>query len=329
MHSRRKMVRLTLGAAGTGIVGGVALAQPVADWPSRSVRIVCPFAPGGAQDNMSRRLSAKLSEYLGQSFVIDNRTGAGGAIAAENVAKAPPDGYSVLQGGISSHAIAPHLYARLPYNPFTELEPVVWIGTQPNLLCCHPNFPHDTIAKLIAAAKAEPGKISYGGSGLGTSPALTMELFKQYAGIDLTFVSYRGGAAAVADVLAGHIPLCTGNIDTFMGQVSAGKLKAVASTGAQRSPAAPHTPTFAESGFPDLVVTSWTIFAVPPAAPDKAKEQLRTATEKAVQSPDVIESMRQGGFEPGLKPLEEVNTFIKAEYKRWGEVIRSAGIKPE
>ncbi len=156
-----------------------------------------------------------------------------------------------------------------------------------------------------------------------------MELLKQKTGADLTLISYRGASAAAADVLAGHIPLCIANIDSLMGQVSAAKLKPVASTGARRSPAAPDTPTFAEAGFPDLVVTSWSIWAVPSGTPAKAKEKLKTATERALQSPDVIDSMRQGGFEPGAMPLAEVEVFIKAEYKRWGEVIRAAGIKPQ
>jgi len=159
------------------------------EWPSRTVRIVCPFTPGGSQDNIARRLGAKLGEYLGQSFVIDNRTGASGSIAADNVAKAAPDGYSVLLGNIGSHALVPHLFAKPPYNAFTDFETVVWIGTQPNLLCCHPGFAHDTVAKLITAAKAEPGKYQYGGSGIGTSPTLAMELFKQKTGADLTLVS--------------------------------------------------------------------------------------------------------------------------------------------
>ncbi len=141
----------------------------------------------------------------------------------------------MLLGGIASHAVAPHLYAKLPYNAFTDLETVAWIGTQPNLLCCHPSFPHDTIPKLIAAAKKEPGKYQYGSSGVGTSPSLTMELFKQKTGADLTFISYRGASAAAADVLAGHVPLCIANIDSLMGQVSAGKLKPIATTGAKRS----------------------------------------------------------------------------------------------
>ena len=299
------------------------------DWPARNVRVVCPFTPGGSQDNIARRLGAKLTDYLGQSFIIDNRSGAGGSIAADNVAKSPPDGYSMLLGGIASHAVAPNLYAKLPYNPFTDLETVAWIGTQPNLLCCHPGFPHDTLPKLIAAAKAEPGKFQYGSSGVGTSPSLTMDLLKQKTGIDLTFISYRGASAAAADVLAGHLPLCIANIDSLMGQVNAGKLKPVASTGAKRSPVAPETPTFAESGNPDLVVTSWSLWAVPTGTPAKAKEKVRSATERALHDADVIASMRQGGFEPGSMPLPEVEAFIKAEYNRWGEVIRAAGIKPQ
>jgi len=307
---------------------GTAFAQ-ADDWPQRTVRIVCPFTPGGSQDNIARRLGAKLQDYLGQSFVIDNRTGAGGSIAADNVAKSAADGYSMLLGGIASHAVAPHLYAKLPYNPFTDLETVAWIGTQPNLLCCHPSFPHDTIPKLVAAAKKEPGKYQYGSSGVGTSPSLTMELVKQKTGVDLTFISYRGASAAASDVLAGHVPLCIANIDSLMGQVSAGKLKPIATTGAKRSAVVPDTPTFAET-FPDLVVTSWSIWAVPAGTPARIKDKLRAATEKALQDADVIASMRQGGFDPGANmPIPEIDAFIKAEYQRWGEVIRAAGIKPE
>ena len=315
-------------ALGVLPLAGPAFAQ-ADEWPQRTVRVVCPFTPGGSQDNIARRLSGKLQDYLGQSFVIDNRSGAGGSIAADNVAKSPPDGYSMLLGGIASHAVAPNLYARLPYNPFTDLETVAWIGTQPNMLCCHPSFPHDTVAKLIAAAKAEPGKYQYGSSGVGASPSLTMELLKQKTGADLTLISYRGASAAAADVLAGHVPLCIANIDSLMGQVSAGKLKPIATTGAKRATVAPDTPTLVET-VPDLVVTSWSIWAVPAGTPAKIKDKLRAATERALQDSEVSASMRQSGFEPGGNmPLPEVDAFIKAEHKRWGEVIRAAGIKPE
>jgi len=317
-------------AAALGVLplAGTALAQGD-DWPQRTVRIVCPFTPGGSQDNIARRLGTKLQDYLGQSFVIDNRSGAGGSIAADNVAKSPPDGYSMLLGGIASHAVAPNLYAKLPYNPFTDLETVAWIGTQPNMLCCHPSFPHDTVAKLVAAGKAEPGKYQYGSSGVGASPSLTMELLKQKTGADLTLISYRGASAAAADVLAGHVPLCIANIDSLMGQVSAGKLKPIATTGAKRSTVAPDTPTLVES-IPDLVVTSWSIWAVPAGTPARIKDKLKAATERALQDAEVIASMRQGGFEPGANmAVAEIDAFIKAEHKRWGEVIRAAGIKPE
>ena len=324
-----KRRQLALALASLPLAGAARVHAQGDDWPARSVRVVCPFTPGGSQDNIARRLSAKLSDYLGQSFVVENRTGAGGSIAADNVAKSPPDGYSVLLGNIGSHALVPHLYARPAYNAFTDLETVVWIGTQPNLLCCKPGFPHDTIPKLVEAARKEPGKYSYGSSGLGTSPSLAMELFKQRPGADLTFVSYRGAAAAAADVLAGHLPLCISNIDSLMGQVSAGKLKPIATTGAERSSVLPDTPTFAEAGYPDLVVTSWSLWAVPTGTPAKIKEKLKVATERALKEPEVIASMRQGGFEPGFLPLDQVDAFIRAEHKRWGEVIRAAGIKPE
>ena len=317
----------------TAVLGVLPLAGPAfaqaEDWPQRTVRIVCPFTPGGSQDNIARRLGAKLQDYLGQSFVIDNRTGAGGSIAADNVAKSAPDGYSVLLGGIASHAVAPNLYAKLPYNPFTDFETAAWIGTQPNLLCCHPSFPHDTVAKLLTAAKKEPGKYQYGGSGIGTSPTLAMELFKQKTGADLTLISYRGASASAADVLAGHVPLVVANIDSLMGHVSAGKLKPIASTGAQRSPVVPDTPTLVEAGYPDLVVTSWSLWAVPTGTSAKAKEKLSAATERALKDGEVMASMRQGGFEPGAMTVAEANAFVQAEYKRWGEVIRAAGIKPE
>jgi tripartite-type tricarboxylate transporter receptor subunit TctC len=299
------------------------------DWPTKAVRIVCPFTPGGSQDNIARRVSAKLGDQLGQTFVIDNRSGAGGSIAADNVAKSAADGYSVLLGNIGSHALVPHLYAKPTYDPFKDFETAAWIGTQPNLLACHPSFQHDTLPKLIAAAKAAPGKYSFGGSGIGTSPTLAMEILKQKAGIDIQLVAYRGASAAAADVVAGHLPMSVANIDSLMGQVVAGKLKPIATTGARRAPALPDVPTFVEAGYPDLVVSSWSLWAVPAGTPAKIKDKLRLGTEKALLAPDVLESMKQGGFEPGTLSVAEADAFIKVEYQRWGEVIRAAGIKPQ
>jgi tripartite-type tricarboxylate transporter receptor subunit TctC len=299
------------------------------DWPTRAVRVVVPFTPGGSQDNIARRVCAKLGDQFGQTFVIDNRSGAGGSIAADNVAKSPADGYSVLLGNIGSHSLVPHLYARPTYDPFKDFDTAAWIGTQPNLLVCHPTFPHDTLPKLIAAARAAPGKYSFGGSGIGTSPTLAMEILKQKAGIDIQLVAYRGASAAAADVVAGHLPMSIANIDSLMGQVTAGKLKAIATTGARRAPTLPDVPTFVEAGYPDVVVTSWSLWAVPAGTPAKIKDKLRLGTEKALQAPDVLESMKQGGFEPGNLSVTEADAFIRSEHKRWGEVIRAAGIQPQ
>jgi tripartite-type tricarboxylate transporter receptor subunit TctC len=243
--------------------------------------------------------------------------------------RSAPDGYTLLLGGLSSHALVEHLYSNLTFNPGTDLEVAAWIGTQPALLCCHPDDPHGTIAGLVAAATTNPGKIAYGAAGIGTSPTLAMEVFKQKAGINLTLISYRGSAAAAADVVAGHVPLVVATIDSLMGLVRGGKLKPVATTGQARSPATPDTPTFAETGFPDVVVTSWSLLAVPKGTPASIKQAILAATERAVQSADVIANTTAGGFEPGTKPVVEVEAFIKAERVRWGEVIRAAGIKPE
>ncbi len=181
--------------------------------------------------------------------------------------------------------------------------------------------------KLVAAAKADPGKYSYGCSGISTSPALTMELLKQKTATEIVSISYRGASMSSADVIAGHLPMCIANIDSLAGQVTAGKLKAIACSGATRSPAVPDAPTFKEAGFPDLVVTSWSLWAVPTGTPKRMKEKLRAATEKALKEPDVIDSMKLGGFEPATMSVAQADQFIRAEHQRWGEVIRAAGIK--
>ena len=329
-HDRRTFVRGASALAGFTAFGLASRAGAQTAPPLDVVKIVTGFPPGGTSDTLCRRIAEALkgTSYT-KTALVENKPGAGGQIAVQSMKGAATDGSVILQTPASMLMIYPHIYKNLAYNAFTDLETVVWIGTQPNLLCCRPDYPYDTIPKLIAAAKAKPGTISYGSSGLGTSPSLTMELFKQRTGVDMTFISYRGAAAAAADVLAGHVPLCIANIDSLMGQVSAGKLKPVATTGATRSTVLPETPTFVEAGFPDLVVTSWSLWAVPTGTPAPIKEKIKVATERALGAPDVITSMKAGGFEPGTMSLAEVDAFIKAEHKRWGEVIRGAGIKPE
>jgi tripartite-type tricarboxylate transporter receptor subunit TctC len=295
-------------------------------WPSRPLRLVIPFPPGGAQDNVGRLIAAKLGERLGQQVVADNRPGASGVLAAEIVARAPADGYSVLLGNIASHTINPHLQ-KIPYDPFADFIPVAMVGSQPNLLCANPGFPHDTVAKLVAAAKATPGKITYGSSGTSTSPSLSMALFKLRAGIDLELAAYKGAAPAASDAIAGHIPLVISNFDSLRALVQTGKLKAIAMTGANRSQTLPDVPTFAESGFPDVVVTSWSMLFVPAGTPHEAVQRLRAQTIAATADPDLRARFAQMGVEHMDLPPDQLTPYVRAEYERWGQVIRAAGIK--
>ncbi|HKU98518.1 MAG TPA: tripartite tricarboxylate transporter substrate-binding protein [Vineibacter sp.] len=321
--------RAFVAAASTTLAAPVAIGTSQAQsWPSRPLRLVIPFPAGGAQDNVGRLVAAKLSERLGQQVVADNRPGASGIVAAEIVAKAPADGYTVLLGNIASHTINPHLQ-KLPYDPFGDFIAVAATGSQPNLLCAHPAFPHDTIPKLVAAAKAAPGKINYGSSGTSTSPSLSMALFKLRAGIDLTLAAYKGAAPAASDAVAGHIPLVISNFDSLRALVQVGKLKAIATTGAARSPALPDVPTLAEQGFPDVVVTAWTMLFVPTGTPTEAVERLRTETMASVAAADLRARFAEMGVEPMDMTAAQLAPYVRAEYERWGEVIRAAGIKPD
>jgi tripartite-type tricarboxylate transporter receptor subunit TctC len=297
-------------------------------YPTQPIRIVVSSSPGGPNDTVARLASQILSK-LGQPAVVENRAGAGGALAAREVAAAKPDGYTLMVGNTSTMAVIPEMQTKPGYDSLNDFAPIARFWESYQLLVVHSSSSWKTAKDLIAAAKAEPGKYSYGGSGIGTSPTLAMELLKQRTGIDIVLVAYRGASAAAADVIAGHLPMSVANIDSLMAQVQAGKLKAIATTGAARAPGLPNVPTLAEAGFPDLVVTSWSLWAVPTGTPAAIKDKLRIGTDKALKAPDVVESMKQGGFEPGTLSIAEADAFIRAEHKRWGEVIRAAGIKPQ
>jgi len=324
--SRRAFVAAASTTVGAYVVTtGTGHAQA---WPSRPVRLVIPVPAGSAQDNVARLVAAKLSARLGQQVVADNRPGASGVLAAEIVARAPADGYTVLLGNTATHTINPHLQ-RLPYDPFGDFVAVAATGSQPNLLCAHPAFPHDTIPKLVAAAKAEPGKINCGSSGASTSANLSMALFKLRTGIDLMLAAYKGATPAANDAVAGHIPLVVSNFDSLRALAQAGKLKAIAMTGAARSPTLPDVPTFAEQGFPDVVVTAWNMLFMRADTPREAVARLRTDTMASVAAPDLRARFAEMGVEPMDMTEAQLVPYIRAEYERWGEVIRAGGIKPE
>ncbi len=323
--SRRSIIAASVGALAAPFLPSAARAQA---WPSRPIRLVIPFPPGGAQDNVGRLAAAKLQEKLGQQVIADNRPGASGALATDIVKNSPADGYTVLLGNISSHAVNPHTL-KITYDPFADFIPVAGVGAQPNLLCANVDFPHDTIPKLVAAAKREPGKIHYGSSGTSTSPSLSMALFKQKAGIDLTLAAYRGAAPASTDAIAGHIPLVISNFDSLRGHAQQGKLKPVAVTGATRSPALPNVPTFAEAGYPDVVINAWAMLFVPAGTPAEIVARLHAAMNAGLEDKDLLERFAQMGVDPMRMKAEELTPYIRAEHKRWGEVIRAAGIKAD
>jgi len=323
--SRRSIIAASGGVLAAPFVLSAARAQA---WPSRPLRLVIPFPPGGAQDNVGRLAAAKLQERLGQQVIADNRPGASGALAADIVKNAPADGYTVLLGNISSHAVNRHTL-KITYDPFTDFTPVAMVGSQPNLLCANPSFPHDTIAKLVAAAKAEPGKIHYGASGTSTSPSLSMALFKLRAGIDLTLAAYRGAAPASTDAMAGHIPLVIANYDSLRALAQQGKLKPIAVTGAKRSPTLADVPTFAESGYPEIVVDAWAMLFVPTGTPADIVARMHGAMNAALDDKDLVERFETMGVVATKMKAEELTPYVRAEHKRWGEVIRAAGIKAD
>ncbi|TWT15004.1 tripartite tricarboxylate transporter substrate binding protein [Reyranella sp. CPCC 100927] len=323
--SRRAFVTATSAAFVPAITTGPSRAE---GWPARPVRLVIPVPAGSAQDNVARLVSAKLSARLGQQIVADNRPGASGVLAAEIVARAPADGYTVLMGNTATHTINPHLQ-KLPYDPFADFIAVAAVGSQPNLLCANPAFPHDTIPKLVAAAKAEPGKINCGSSGASTSANLSMALFKLRTGIDLTLATYKGATPAASDAVAGHIPLVVSNFDSLRALVQAGKLKAIAMTGATRAPTLPDVPTFAEQGFPDVVVSAWNMLFVRTGTPRDAIERLRADAMASIAAPDLRARFAEMGVEPMDMTETQLAPHVRAEHQRWGEVIRAAGITPE
>ena len=298
------------------------------DWPVRPVRIVCPFTAGGSQDNVARRLSVKLTEQFGQSFVIDNRTGASGSIAADNVAKSAPDGYSVLLGNIGSHALVPHLYAHPPYNPLTDLETAAWIGTQPNILVCHPSFPHNTVPKLIAAAKKEPGRINFGSAGNGTPGHLTGEMFAKAAGVELKHVPYKGSAPAVTDLLGGTIPLMFDPVQSVLQHVKGGKLRALAVSSSARAAVLPQVPTLNEAGLKGFEATAWWALFAPANLPAPIASRLASEAARIVQAEAFREKLLEIGVQPGgaSQPFAE---FQRSEMAKWGAAVRDSGVTLE
>jgi tripartite-type tricarboxylate transporter receptor subunit TctC len=297
------------------------------DWPSRPVKIVVPFAPGGTADTLGRLVAQRLADELKESFVIENRGGAGGAVGSEIVAKSAPDGYTLVVSGIASHVIAPLLPRGTPYDPMKDFTHIALFGGPPAVLAVNPSLPAKNLKEFVALAKQKPGAISYGSPGNGTQGQLVAELFKHLAGIDLQHVPYKGAANAVTDLIAGHIPAVSTTLSTAAGQIHAGRARGLAISAAARLPDYPDIPTFAESGYPDLVATVWFSLSGPAGLPQPIVERLNAQVRRALQHPDVKAKLHHEGIPPNDLDAKAFNAFVAGELKRWAPIVRASGAK--
>jgi tripartite-type tricarboxylate transporter receptor subunit TctC len=305
-----------------------ATAQAQDTFPSRPVHIFVPFAPGGAVDIVARTLGDELSSRWKQAVVIENRPGAGGVVASEAAAKAAPDGYTLIIVA-TGHALNPHLYAKLPYDLFADFTPITLIGSSPNMALVRSDSPIKSIADLISAARARPGQIAYGHAGNGTSPHLAGELLKSMAKIDITPIPYKGGAPALTDLIGGHIPMTFNNIPESIAQITAGTIRPLGVTTATRSPVLPNVPTIAESGLPGFDTGVWWGALGPAGLPAGVKTTLARDCSEAVVSATVKARLLQLGATPIGSSPEQFAALIRADYEKWGPIIKAAGIHGE
>ncbi len=315
-----------------GLVLVLALAMgALAQWqPTRAIRIVVPFAPGGQPDIVARALAEPLASALGQAVIVENRPGAGGNIAAEAVTKAIPDGHTLLMGTNGPLAISPALYRSLPYDPLKDLAPVTLVGTAPNLVAVTPAIGVATLAQLVERARAEPGKLNFSSVGKGSVSQLSMELLNSVAGIRTVHIPYNGGAPAVTALLAGDVQILSLNPTALIPHVNAGKVVVVAQTSAKRSPLVPNVPTVAESGYPGFEADVWMAVMAPAGTPPAAIERLHAELVKIILSPAMKETLwdRQWIDPVGSTPAEAA-ARIRRESDKWSRTVKSAGIELE
>lgn len=310
---------------------GIALAPAALaqTWPARSLRIVVPFAAGGATDAVARTLGQALGETLGQTVVIDNRAGAAGALGADLVAKAPPDGYTLLMATTSTHAVLPVLQPKLAYDPMRDFALVSLVARAPNVLIAGPGLAANNVAELIALARAKPDTLNFASSGTGTITHLIGELFKSQAGIRVTHVPYKSGVQSVPDVMSGQVAYLFDSIVWSLPQIKAGKLKGLAITSSKRSALAPDLPTVAEQGLPGFEGTTWLAIAAPAGTPTEVVNRLQSEIARHLASPDVRQKLAAQGAEAESSTPAELAALIRGDMARWGKVIRDAGVKAE
>jgi tripartite-type tricarboxylate transporter receptor subunit TctC len=324
---RMKRTTLVALAAISLALAGAPSASAQAPFPSKPIRIVVPFPPGGTTDILARAAAQKMTEAWKEQVVVDNRPGAGGNIGAELVAKAPPDGYTMLMGTVGTHAINPSLYAKMPYDHVKDFAPVILVASVPNVLVVHPSVPANTVQELIAYAKANPGKINFASSGSGTSIHLAGELFKTMAGVQMAHVPYKGSAPAIADLLGGQVQIMFDNLPSALPQIRGGKLRALAVTSAQRAPALPDVPTVAESGLPGFEASSWFGLLAPAGSPRDAIVKVNGEVDRWLASPEAKEKLTSQGANAAGGSPEDFARHIAAETAKWQQVVKASGAK--
>jgi tripartite-type tricarboxylate transporter receptor subunit TctC len=305
-----------------------AVAPAFADsWPSKPIRLVVPFPPGGGTDIIGRELAHKVATTTKWNFITENKPGSGGNIGVDNVAKAPPDGYSLVIGQTSNLAINPTLYPHLPYDPDKDLTAISLIGSAPLALVVAANSPYQTLADVVAAAKANPGAVNFATSGNGTVAHLATELFMKQAGIKLTHIPYKGAAQGAMDVIGGGVQLYMSSIPTLIGHIRSGKMRALAVTSAKRVADLPQVPTVAESGYKGFEAVTWFGLLGPAKLPPEVTARLNAEVNKALQSPDLQKKYADQGVDVSGSTPEQFGALIRNDVAKWGKVVKDSGAK--
>ncbi len=313
-------------AAGVAIPAHAQQAAAVA-WPSRTVRIVVPFGPGGSADLVARILGQRLTESLGQSVIVENRPGAGAMLGNELVAKSPPDGYTLTIGTLGPFAVNQSLFRKVPYDSQRDFAPVTLTGASSHVLVVHPSMPVKSMMELIALAKQRPGQLSFASSGIGNATHLTGELFKSMAGVDVVHVPYKGGGAAVADLIGGHVGFSFASMPSALPHVRGGKLRALAVAPAQRVPSAPELPTVAESGLPGFSSEDWQGVLAPAKTPQDIVMRLNGEIHKVLGTAEVREKLDAQGFQVRLSTPQQFAELIRSESTKWAKIVKEANIR--
>jgi tripartite-type tricarboxylate transporter receptor subunit TctC len=307
----------------------IAAAASAQGYPNRPVRVIVTFPPGGTPDIYGRIMAAELQKMWNQPLVVENRTGAAGTIGTDYVAKAAPDGYTLLFGADAPLTLAPWLFSKLPYDPLKDFTPIVNVTSGPFVLLAHPSFKANNMREFIELAKAQPGKIAYASSGAGTQQHLSMETVRALAGIDVLHIPYKGFGQGLADVLANQVPLVFGGITASISLIKSGKVKGLGVTSAQRAKSLPEIPSFAESGLSGFDIQAWYGFVGPASLPPDIVRKIHADSVQVIQRPDFLERLARDGIEPVGNTPAAFAEQIKADMERWRPIVKAAGVKPE